>query len=381
MMTILTTLGIALGTAVIIIVLSVMNGFQEELKKRILGAIPHIVLEQPTAFKDFENILNLIEMHPNVELAKEYLEGEGVINAGQNTLGAIFRGTDTTEISIFSENILDGSLKTLDDNTNAILGDSLSLSLGAFPAERVNVINANQINNFTNIPKLVVFNVSGTFSVGSEIDQNYVLIGKNSFRKLFMKEYGQGIEVKLKDVFKVDDTVKDLKEIINSDFYIKTTTWKEKYGGLFRATQLEKIMVSLLMGLILLTAIFSMMMSINMFVSDKRREIAILRTMGYSKNNILQIFLRMVVILGIVGVLLGNLLGVLFSTNITEFFQILSSVFGISMMSVYYVDYFPSIINPLQVLIVNVCALVLIGFFGLFPALKGASTKPGQVIR
>ena len=135
------------------------------------------------------------------------------------------------------------------------------------------------------------------------------------------------------------------------------------------------------MGLILLTAIFSMMMSINMFVSDKRREIAILRTMGYSKNNILQIFLRMVVILGIVGVLLGNLLGVLFSTNITEFFQILSSVFGISMMSVYYVDYFPSIINPLQVLIVNVCALVLIGFFGLFPALKGASTKPGQVIR
>ena len=89
----------------------------------------------------------------------------------------------------------------------------------------------------------------------------------------------------------------------------------------------------------------------------------------------------MVVILGTAGILLGNFLGVLFSTNITEFFQILSSVFGISMMSVYYVDYFPSIINPLQVLIVNVCALVLIIFFGLFPALKGANTKPGQVIR
>ena len=219
------------------------------------------------------------------------------------------------------------------------------------------------------------------FSVGSEIDQNYALIGTDAFRKAFRPRNGAGIELQLRDVFATEQTATELLSDLGLSFYdVKVSSWDLSYGSLFRATQLERTMVSLLMSLILLIAIFSMLISINSLVKDKRSEIAILRTIGYSKWDIQRVFLQLIAFIGIFGVVLGNIIGITFSNNITEFFQFLASVFDISLMNTYYVDYFPSRVELSEVLIINMLTLLILFVFGYIPARVAANTEPAKII-
>ena len=158
------------------------------------------------------------------------------------------------------------------------------------------------------------------------------------------------------------------------------SSWDQQYGGLFRAVQLEKIMVALLMSLILLVAVISLLISINNLVKTNEREIAILRTMGYSRNQIQRIFLQLIFTVGVIGIILGNILGYIFASNITEFLLFLSSAFNISMLDVYYLDYFPSIVNFDQILLINFFTFILLMLFGLIPARKAANTNPIKII-
>ncbi len=158
------------------------------------------------------------------------------------------------------------------------------------------------------------------------------------------------------------------------------TSWDQSYGGLFRAVQLEKIMVGLLMSLILLVAILSLLMSVNNLIKTNEREIAILRTIGFSKSNIQSIFIQLILTIGIFGILIGNLLGYIVASNITEFLNFLSQVFNISMLDVYYLNYFPSIINVQQIIWINIITFVLLLIFSFIPSNKAANTNPVNIV-
>ena len=379
--TLLTSLGVGLGTAVLIIVLSVMNGFENELQKRILGVIPHVTLESSGGFKDIENISKSISDHNDVVAVAPFLSSQVVINNRDVSKGVFIKGTSAQEeISIIPDNMLIGEVESLEDGSNIILGDSLAYELNVAVGDSVNLLNIDQSNPLIGVPRVVAFKVVGVFSVGSEVDQNYALISSNSFLKLIKPKNGTGLELKVLNVLEARNIGRAIIEKLDTTNYIKMTSWDQSYGGLFRAVQLEKIMVSLLMSLILLVAILSLLMSVNNLVKTNEKEIAILRTIGYSKWDIQSIFIQLILTIGIFGIFFGNLLGFFLASNITEFLNFLSQIFNISMLDVYYLDYFPSIISVEQIIWINIITFLLLLIFSFIPSNKAANTNPVNIV-
>ena len=379
--TLLTSLGVGLGTAVLIIVLSVMNGFENELQKRILGVIPHVTLESSGGFKDIENISKSISDHNDVVAVAPLLSSQVVINNRDVSKGVFIKGTSAQEeISIIPDNMLIGEVESLEDGSNIILGDSLAYELNVAIGDSVNLLNIDQSNPLIGVPRVVAFKVVGVFSVGSEVDQNYALISSNSFLKLIKPKNGVGLELKVQNVLEARNIGRAIIEKLDTTNYIKMTSWDQSYGGLFRAVQLEKIMVSLLMSLILLVAILSLLMSVNNLVKTNEKEIAILRTIGYSKWDIQSIFIQLILTIGIFGIFFGNLLGFFLASNITEFLNFLSQIFNISMLDVYYLDYFPSIVSIEQIVWINIITFFLLLIFSFIPSNKAANTNPVNIV-
>ena len=379
--TILTSLGVGFGTAVLIIVLSVMNGFENELQKRILGVIPHVTLESSGGFEDLENISEIILEDSNVEALAPFLSSQVVINSNDVSIGVIIKGTSQqNEISIIPDNMLVGDLEALEGGSNIIVGDSLAYELNAAIGDSVNILNIDQSNPLIGVPRVIAFKVVGIFSVGSEVDQNYALISQDSFLKLIKPKNGIGLEIKVKNVLDARKTGRAVIQKFDSENYIKMTSWDQSYGGLFRAVQLEKIMVGLLMSLILLVAILSLLMSVNNLIKTNEKEIAILRTIGFSKWDIQSIFIQLVLTIGVFGIFFGNILGFFLASNITEFLNFLSQIFNISMLDVYYLDYFPSIINFQQIVWINIITFLLLLIFSFIPSNKAANTNPVNIV-
>ena len=379
--TILTSLGVGFGTAVLIIVLSVMNGFENELQKRILGVIPHVTLESSGGFEDLENISEIILEESNVEAIAPFLSSQVVINSNDVSRGVIIKGTSQqNEISIIPDNMLVGDLEALEGGSNIIVGDSLAYELNAAIGDSVNLLNIDQSNPLIGVPRVIAFKVVGIFSVGSEVDQNYALISQDSFLKLIKPKNGIGLEIKVKNVLDARKTGRAVIQKFDSENYIKMTSWDQSYGGLFRAVQLEKIMVGLLMSLILLVAILSLLMSVNNLIKTNEKEIAILRTIGFSKWDIQSIFIQLVLTIGIFGIFFGNILGFFLASNITEFLNFLSQIFNISMLDVYYLDYFPSIIKFQQIVWINIITFLLLLIFSFIPSNKAANTNPVNIV-
>ena len=379
--TILTSLGVGFGTAVLIIVLSVMNGFENELQKRILGVIPHVTLESSGGFEGLENISEIISKESNVEAVSPFLSSQVVINSNDVSKGVIIKGTSQqNEISIIPDNMLVGDLEALEGGSNIIVGDSLAYELNVAMGDSVNLLNIDQSNPLIGVPRVIAFKVVGIFSVGSEVDQNYALISQDSYLKLIKPKNGIGLEIKVKNVLDARKTGRAVIQKFDSENYIQMTSWDQSYGGLFRAVQLEKIMVGLLMSLILLVAILSLLMSVNNLIKTNEKEIAILRTIGFSKWDIQSIFIQLVLTIGIFGIFFGNILGFFIASNITEFLNFLSQIFNISMLDVYYLDYFPSIINFQQIVWINIITFFLLLIFSFIPSNKAANTNPVKIV-
>lgn len=379
--TLLTSTGVGLGTAVLIIVLSVMNGFENELQKRILGVIPHVTLETSGGFEDIENLTKTISNENNVIAVAPFLSTQVVINNGDVSKGVFLKGTSAKyEISIIPDNMLIGGIESLEDSSAIVLGDSLAYELNVAIGDSVNLLNIDQSNPLIGVPRVVAFKVEGIFSVGSEVDQNYALISSDSFLKLIKPKNGTGIEVKVDNVLEARNTGRSIIEKLDSSNFIRMASWDQSYGGLFRAVQLEKIMVGMLMSLILLVAILSLLMSVNNLIKTNEKEIAILRTIGYSKWDIQSIFIQLILTIGIFGIFFGNILGFFIASNITEFLNFLSQAFNISMLDVYYLDYFPSIINFEQIVWINIFTFLLLLIFSFIPSNKAANTNPVNII-
>ena len=379
--TLLTSLGVGLGTAVLIVVLSVMNGFENELQKRILGVIPHLTFESSRGFEDIEGLSEIILKENNVLAVAPFLSSQVVINNKDISKGVIIKGTSAKdEISIIPDNMLTGDIEFLEGGSNIVIGDSLAYELNVAIGDSVNLLNINQSNPLLGVPRVVAFKVVGIFSVGSEVDQNYALINQDSFLKLIKPKNGVGLEIKVKNVLEARNTGRTIIQKFDSGSYTKMTSWDQSYAGRIRALQLEKIMVGLLMSLILLVAILSLLMSVNNLIKTNEKEIAILRTIGFSKWHIQTIFIQLILTIGIFGIFFGNLLGFFVASNITEFLNFLSQIFNISMLDVYYLDYFPSIVSLQQIVWINIITFLLLLIFSFMPSNKAANTNPINIV-
>ena len=292
--------GITIGLLILILVTSVMNGFQRELKERILETIPHASILGDIHIDEFSNIETVLYANDEVLGAAPYIETQGLLSSGSHLKGVYIYGVIPQfekTVSAIGTHMIAGSLKTLEnDGYNLVIGDILALQLGVTIGSSINVLVPDTGLGIAGIfPRTKKFKVSGIFSVGApEIDQSYAYMSiKNASKLLRMKESIHGVRIKYKDLFTSAEQVRsDTANLIsNQNKRFTNRTWQQNYGTLFEAIQNERFLVSFMLFMLIILSAYNLMSMLVMTVNEKRSQIAILMTMGATTNTIRNVFL------------------------------------------------------------------------------------------
>jgi len=342
--------GITLGLTILILVTSVMNGFQKELKDRILETIPHASILGDIKNEDFISIKDILSKNPNLVGAAPYIETQGLISSGSFLKGVYIYGVESEyekTVSQISKHIIEGSFDSLDESDfNLIIGDILAFQLGVSVGDFINVLVPDTGMGIAGIfPRTKKFKISAIFSVGApELDQSFAFMSiKNASKLLRMDNSINGIRLKYKDLFLADYEVRsdlaNLQSVTKERF--QYTTWKQNYGTLFEAIQNERFLVALMLFMLIILSAYNLMSMLVMTVNEKKAQIAILMTMGATSFVIRNVFLIFGSLVGSMGILLGCLIGLLVSINFGFIINFIESSTGIAFLQVYFIDYFP----------------------------------------
>lgn len=382
--------GIVLGVASLITVVSVMNGFEGELKKRILGIVPHVVLHSKSPedksarplFNNWQEVGNEILKYPHVKQVTPFLQSEALIQSNKSLQGVLIVGfiPDYEKHNIINSNMVLGDLKSLDNVPySVILGKSLAYKLDVTLGDTIRLVLPNKtlFTPMGRIPVQRTFTVTGIFNVGSEVDASMVYIHSKYGAKL-LKQKGDGIShlrVYLDDAFNAELISNQLQK----DFpNLNIVTWNDSQGALFSAVKMEKNMMWLMLSLIVAVAAFNIVSALVMVVIDKQGEIGILQTLGMNRKNILNIFIVQGVSNGLWGVVIGTLAGVLITLNLNS---ILSSI-GISVLGPAFAGQnLPIDLKIVHVVFIAFCALFTSFLATLYPAYMASKTLPAEVLR
>ena len=381
-------LGLMLGVAALIVVLSVMNGFDRELKQRILGMVPHGSI---SAYgKPLENWPVLVEQlsrHPDVVAAAPFIQAQGMLTNSGVVRGALVNGIDPSieqKVSILGDHITSGSLEALNQQRfGIVLGDLLARYLGARVGDKVTlVLPEASVSVAGVVPRLKRFTVVGIFSVGAELDANLAYINLEDAAKI--KRLGEGVDgirLKFDNLFSAPGKVKEIAAGLSG--YYSSSDWTRTHGNLFQAIQLEKRMIGLLLFLIVLVAAFNIVSTLVMVVTDKKADVAILRTLGATPGRIMRIFMVQGTVIGILGTLLGTLLGVTLALTISDLIAWVEQTFNIQFLNadVYFISYLPSDLQWPDVGVITVTALVISFLATIYPAWRAAKTHPAEALR
>ena len=382
-----TILGLMIGTSVLILVLSVMNGFGQEINNRILGAVPHVTMHSRLALQDWQGYAEEIKDDYGVEQAVPFVQMEAMLTAKGRAEGVLVSGIDPVleeGISIYDEFMLEGTLRDLESGEfRIVLGSILAAALGVDVGDEV-VIIVPQVTNspLGALPRLRSFRVSGIYSLGSEVDARVALV--HIMDAAAMKRLGdrvEGIRLGLSDVFDAPLIRQILAAEYKDEFYL--SDWTYTYGNLFASIRLEKRLVGLLLFLIIAVASFNMVSSLVMLVNEKKSDIAILRTMGASRTTIVGIFIANGAASGIIGTGGGVIAGVLLSIYISDIVAVIERVLGVDFLSAetYFIDFLPSQLLLSDVLLVSFATLMLSICASVYPALRAARVKPAETLR
>jgi lipoprotein-releasing system permease protein len=379
-------IGLMLGVAVLITVLSVMNGFDRELKNRILGMIPHATISSNQPFHDWHKLADFAKKNPQVIAVAPFTQLQGMLTANGQVAGALISGIDPVyekQVSIVNENLVKG--QTLDsltaDGFGIVLGDGLANGLGVTAGDKVTlVLPEASLSPAGVIPRFKRFTVVGVFKVGADVDGllAYVHIS-DAGKMLRIGDNVQGVRLKLDDLFQARDVgsalVQDLPEFFSAH------NWTETHGNLFSAIQMEKAMMALLLLLIVAVAAFNIVSSLVMVVTDKKADIAILRTLGASPQTITRIFMVQGAVIGLVGTIGGVLLGITIALNISGFMTWVEQITGLDLFAAYFVNYLPSELSWFDVLWVSMTSGVLSFLATIYPARRAAQVQPAEALR
>lgn len=377
-------IGLMLGVAVLITVLSVMNGFDRELKNRILGMIPQATIASGEIIQDWPKLVAQAEQHPQVAAAAPFTQIQGMITAQGQVSGVVISGIEPAleeKVSIVQHHMTAGTLTELREGEfGIILGQSLTDGLGLGIGDKVTLVLPEASPSPAGvIPRFKRFTLVGTFNIGSDVDGMIGYIHLNDAARLLrLPDGAQGVRMKLDDIFAAPQVSRELAQQMPN---VYPNDWTQTHGNLFAAIQMEKAMVSLLLFLIVLVAAFNIVSSLVMTVTDKKSDIAILRTLGASPATITRIFMVQGVIIGAVGTLIGTVLGVISALTIGDLFGWVSRVFGLQLMDAYFINYLPSHLRWADVALVVSVSLVLSFLATIYPAMRAAKIQPAEALR
>lgn len=380
-------IGMTLGVAVLILVLSVMNGFDRELRERILGMVPHAVLYQYGGVDDWQAVANQVEKLDGVAAAAPLTRLQGMLGYGGRVQGIMLTGIDPEvehRVSILPNHIKTGSLDDLQaGDFGIVMGDLLARNLNVSLGDKVTVMLPEATLSPAGVlPRIKRLTLVGTFSVGAELDANLAVIHLSDARKLgrFTTE-AQSIRLRFDNLFDAPQQVWEIVTQLEGGF--SGSDWTRTHGNLFQAIRMEKTMIGLLLMIIVAVAAFNIISTLVMVVTDKQSDIAILRTMGATPATIMKIFMVQGALIGVVGVILGTLLGILGALTVSDLIAALERLFGFQVLNaeVYFISYLPSQLIWSDVLIV-VSASLLISFLAtLYPSYRASKVQPAEALR
>ena len=382
-------LGIALGVAALIVVLSVMNGFQKELRTRILGVASHIQISTDSnELADWPAIAAKAAQHKQVQGAAPFVQAQGLLSYDQTVRGTVVRGilpTEEEKVADFEQHMKIGSLEKLKAGEfGIILGADLARALRAFEGDKVTLIAPQGTNTPAGmLPRLKQFTVVGVFEVGMfEYDNGLALIHMNDAQRLYqMGDAVSGVRLKLDDLFAAPRVARELYTMIDADAYI--SDWTRSHANFFRAVQIEKNMMFLILLLIVAVAAFNIVSTLVMAVTDKQADIAILRTLGAEPRSIMMIFIIQGALIGFIGLALGVIGGVALALNIDVVVPFLERMLGFQFLAkdVYYITDLPSELKWDDVSIITLVSFVLTLVATLYPSWRASRTNPAEALR
>ncbi|MFN3582082.1 MAG: lipoprotein-releasing ABC transporter permease subunit [Pseudomonas sp.] len=381
-------LGLTLGVMVMILVLSVMNGFDRELRTRILGMVPHATISSQQPINDWQSVAEILLQHPEVRAAAPFVQLQGMLTHDGSVAPVLVSGVipeAESEVSIIEQHMTAGALTDLQDGEfGIIIGELIAKRFGVAVGDRLTfVLPEAAVTPAGVFPRLKRFHVVGVFKVGAELDGSLAMIHAGDAARLSRWQPGQvqGLRIKLDDLFQAPRVAWDLAVSLPGEYYAQD--WTRTHGNLFAAIRMEKTMIGLLLLLIVAVAAFNIISTLVMVVTDKKADIAILRTLGASPATIMGIFMVQGSVIGVVGTLAGCVLGVLAALNVSAMVSGLERLFGVEFLSsdVYFISYLPSELIWNDVILICTAALGMSFLATLYPAWRASRTEPAEALR
>jgi lipoprotein-releasing system permease protein len=381
--------GISLGVAALIVVLSVMNGFQKELRARILGVASHVqITGADNRLPGWPQVVEGARKHPRVEAAAPFVNAQAMLSFDSLVRGSVIRGVlpdEEARVADFNEHMVAGRLDALRPGEfGIVLGGDLARALTARLGDRVTVIAPQGLVTPAGlVPRLKQFTVVGLFNVGMfEYDAGLALVHLADAQQLYqLGDSVSGVRLKLVDLFESRTVARDLTSSLKGDFFI--SDWTRSHANFFRAVQIEKNVMFIILLLIVAVAAFNIVSTLVMAVTDKQADIAILRTLGATPGGIMKIFVVNGALIGIVGTLIGVVLGVILALNIDVVVPFLERLFSIQFLSkeVYYISELPSDLQKSDVTTIALVSLLLSLLATLYPSWRASRINPAEALR
>ena len=371
-------IGISLGVAVLIIVMSVMNGFRTELINKIVGFNSHVTVKPYSSSIDesrIDNKVNLISK--NIIFSNS---GEAIILKNNNTKGIVLRGyklNDLLNLEVLTNEKFKGELNQFDKNSISI-GSEISFSLDLEIGDELTLMSPSGVQTIIgSMPKQKTFIVNSIFNSGlAEFDNNIAFIELNVLEEFFGYDPNErNLEIYLKNPNNIESQKLIVKQVFDDEFVF---SWADMNSSLFSALKVERNVMFIILSLIIIVAAFNIISGLTILVKNKTRDIAILKSIGVLNKSIIKIFFLVGVIIGTSATIFGIFLGVTFSIYIENFRQFLSSVFNISLFpeEIYFLSKMPSEINPTSIILISVCSIIITILVSIFPAFKAARLDP-----
>lgn len=383
-------IGLALGVVVMIVVLSVMNGFDHEMRTRVLGMVPHATIESGEPINDWQALAARVKQNKQVEAVAPFTQMQGLLTNNGNVQKILLNAIDPAQERKVS--IIDGFMKqgSLDDlvarGFGVVIGDKAATKLGVGMGDKVTFVSPEvTVTPAGMFPRMKRFTVVGIFHVGAgELDGYLGVTNLQDLARLhrWKPDQVQGLRLKFTDLFKAPRTAYEIAQNLGEHQYY-SRDWTRTHGNLYQAIGMEKSIIGLLLLLIVAVAAFNIISTLVMVVNDKRGDIAILRTLGATPGQIMAIFMVQGTVIGVVGTLIGAGVGILAALNVSSAISALEGLIGHKFLNadVYFIDYLPSQLMAQDVLLVCGAALVLSFLATLYPAWRAARTQPAEALR
>ena len=384
--TVLAITGLMIGIASLIVVTSVMNGFEKELENRILGVIPHSVITSDIPISDYDQIIKDIKNNSDIVDASPYISIQGLITSSYDSSGITLIGINPSKeksMSIIPEYMLSGSISDLDQDNTIILGSLLAASIGAYIGDEINITTSDiKTSIIGSYPTSVNLKVIGIYELKTEIDQVLTLVSHRTAQKLKNIKNNETLSIRLKtnNLFNAEVISKNiLKDLNNKNFYF--SSWKSSHGTLFEAIKFEKLLISIMLFLIVAVASILVLSTVIMTVKSKEREIGILMTLGANSKQIVLIFFTQGLIVSLIGIIFGILLGFTLTLNLNNFISLVESILNRNLLDAYFINYFPYHIDYYQIFVICLISFFISLIASLIPSLKAIKLNPVEILR